>query len=340
MPKTNKDYRNLVITNFKQLIEQIELEADYNLTDNETASFRILSLNRVVKILEDMNKPLTTIEDVKNIKGIGKGSIKRIEEIIKIGKLEEIYLKKNDKKLSQIIDELTEVPDIGRKRAVQLIKDYKIKSIEDLKKKYKEGKVYIPDNIAKSLKYYGQVKKKIPHEVIREIETYLQNKLMKIDKQLYGRICGSYRRLKQYSNDLDFIVVHPEVKEKEDLENNPYFKKYLQLLKDDKFIIENKTSYDVLTKFMGLFRWNKESTYLRHIDIRFMPWNSYYSAILYFTGSGDFNAKMRNKAKQQGYTLNEYGLFYQDSGKKININSEKDIFEKIGMEYISPPNRK
>lgn len=340
MPKTNKDYRNLVITNFKQLIEQIELEADYNLTDNETASFRILSLNRVVKILEDMNKPLTTIEDVKNIKGIGKGSIKRIEEIIKTGKLEEIYLKKNDKKLSQIIDELTEVPDIGRKRAVQLIKDYKIKSIEDLKKKYKEGKVYIPDNIAKSLKYYGQVKKKIPHEVIREIETYLQNKLMKIDKQLYGRICGSYRRLKQYSNDLDFIVVHPEVKEKEDLENNPYFKKYLQLLKDDKFIIENKTSYDVLTKFMGLFRWNKESTYLRHIDIRFMPWNSYYSAILYFTGSGDFNAKMRNKAKQQGYTLNEYGLFYQDSGKKININSEKDIFEKIGMEYISPPNRK
>ena len=42
-------------------------------------------------------------------------------------------------------------------------------------------------------------------------------------------------------------------------------------------------------------------------------------------------------AKQLGYKLNEYGI-YMD-GKKINVNSEKDICDIIGMEYLPPEQR-
>ena len=87
---------------------------------------------------------------------------------------------------------------------------------------------------------------------------------------------------------------------------------------------------------MGIFKWNNSKP--RRIDIRFIPTQSYYSAILYFTGSKDFNKNMRLIAISHNYTLNEYGLY--DENKKIfKINSEKDIFDILGMEYITPDKR-
>ena len=76
---------------------------------------------------------------------------------------------------------------------------------------------------------------------------------------------------------------------------------------------------------------------LFRIDIRFIPYSSFYSAILYFTGSKDFNKKMRQVAINLGYTLNEYGLF--NKKKQFSVNSEKDIFDYLGLEYIKPSER-
>jgi DNA polymerase beta len=78
---------------------------------------------------------------------------------------------------------------------------------------------------------------------------------------------------------------------------------------------------------------------LRRIDIRYMPYESFYSAILYFTGAKDFNRKMRYIADSMGYTLNEYGLF-DENGKPFIVTSEKDIFNILGMEYLTPDKRK
>ena len=39
-----------------------------------------------------------------------------------------------------------------------------------------------------------------------------------------------------------------------------------------------------------------------------------------------------------GYTLNEYGL-YNSKNKLIKTNSEKDIFDALGLEYIEPEGR-
>ena len=85
---------------------------------------------------------------------------------------------------------------------------------------------------------------------------------------------------------------------------------------------------------MGIYKWND---ILHRIDIRFVPYKSWYSAILYFTGSKELNKKMRMIAKSMGYILNEYGLF--NKKKMIEIKSEKDIFTILNMEYIDVKNR-
>lgn len=46
----------------------------------------------------------------------------------------------------------------------------------------------------------------------------------------------------------------------------------------------------------------------RRLDIRMIPCEQYYCAILYFTGSDVFNKTMRTHALENGFTLNEYAL--------------------------------
>jgi DNA polymerase/3'-5' exonuclease PolX len=89
------------------------------------------------------------------------------------------------------------------------------------------------------------------------------------------------------------------------------------------------------TKYMGICNLNG---ILRRIDIRFIPYESFYPAILYFTGSKDLNTKMRQLARINGWILNEYGLF--DKNKKMmKVSSEKDIFDYLEMNYLSPDKR-
>lgn len=74
------------------------------------------------------------------------------------------------------------------------------------------------------------------------------------------------------------------------------------------------------------------------VDIRFLPKESYGAALLYFTGSKDFNVMMRKKAIEMGYLLNEYALF--KDGEYYKGESEEGIFEALGMKYVEPEKRK
>jgi DNA polymerase/3'-5' exonuclease PolX len=131
------------------------------------------------------------------------------------------------------------------------------------------------------------------------------------------------------------LIVHPSIKTKKDMEKSKinYLKLFIEKLIEDKFIIDSLTDIDVPTKYMGLCKFKDNP--IRRIDIRFIPYESYYYAMLYFTGSKDFNKKMRLIAINMNYTLNEYGL-YDDKNKLFKVNSEKEIFDLLNMEYVDP----
>jgi len=57
----------------------------------------------------------------------------------------------------------------------------------------------------------------------------------------------------------------------------------------------------------------------------------------YFTGSKDHNIALRRIAIKQGYKLNEYGLFRNE--RKIKGETEEEIYEKLGMDWIPPEMR-
>jgi DNA polymerase/3'-5' exonuclease PolX len=326
-----------IISEFKKLIKQIQNDIDHSESKKQSIvdMYRLSSIKKVIKILEEYPHRITSSEQLKGIPGVGKSSLSRIDEILKTGKLSEIKEIKNVNE--ETIEELSKIHGIGRKKAYELINKFNIKSISELKKAVKSGKITLPEGITKGLKYVKYIKEHIPRSEMDSINAYIQNIIPTIDKKLSGIICGSYRRLKDFSNDIDILLVHPKIKTKDDVEEKSYIEKVVTKLKKDGFIIDSLSDEAVTTKlYMGICKWDKNP--MRRIDIRMIPYESYYFSLLYFTGSKDTNKKMRQVAIDMGYKLNEYGLF-DENGKPIHVSSEKEIFNLLGLEYISPEKR-
>lgn len=335
--KQNNNTNKLLIEQFELLAKQIKKDIDFSSGKKQKIHmFRLKSINNVINIIKKFPKTIKNAEDLADIEGIGKGTLARVDEILTTGKLSEIKWTTKDDEYQKYIEDLIEVFGIGRKYAFKLLNDYKIKSVAELKKKYENGEIELPENIAKGLKYLEKIKEQIPRVEIDDVHNFLLNELMKIDIHLFGTVCGSYRRLQETSNDVDFILIHPNYQKKEDNIKVNYLQVFVNQLISKGFLKESFTGTDVPTKYMGVFKW-KNNPY-RRIDIRFIPYQSYYYAILYFTGSKDFNKKMRLIAINNGYTLNEYGL-YDEYGKTHNVKSEKEIFDLLEMEYLTPDKR-
>jgi DNA polymerase beta len=332
----------IIISEFKKLIEQIKHDINNAIIkkDEIRHSFRLRQSTRVLKILEKYPKEIKSGEQLKDIEGVGKGTISRINEILKTGKLSEIKVSNKYKKNIQIIEELEKIFGIGRKTAYDLITKHNIKSIDELKKAYKNKKIELNEQIKLGLKYHGVYQQSIPRSEIDQINELIQSNIIKVDKDLHAQICGSYRRKKDISNDIDILIYHPKIITKKQLSSNEnYLIKFVSRLKKINFILDDLTYENYETKYMGYCKFNDNP--VRRIDIYYTPYESYYSFLLHLTGSGEFNRKTRSLAIELGYKLNEYGLFNMSEGKeeKIIVHSEKDIFENLGLEYLPPEKR-
>lgn len=378
MPKGKMDdSSNLNITNpnnekivkeFMRLIDQIKIQIDNAPATAEyvTNNFRLKQITAALNIIKKYPKEIKSGSDLKDIKGIGKGTISRIDEILKTGKLAEIKTSVTEEKFSKAIEELQQIHGIGHKTAYDLVVRDGIKTIKELEKAYNDGVIELNDIILTGLKYHNIYKQSIPRAEVTSIKEYLEKEVKSVNKDLSITICGSYRRGKDTSNDIDVLLTHPSIKTKIQLSNQDeenYLLKFVEKLKKDKFILDDLTDKDYEMKYMGYCQLSKNDSGqlskndsgqlskkdnnklkkypVRRIDIRYIPYDSYYTALLYFTGSGPFNQKMRKLAEQLGYLLNEYGLYklVNDKKKRIKIKSEEDVFKVLGMEYLDPSKR-
>ena len=284
--------------------------------------------NAAVTILDYPGDLPTDPKEILKIPTIGKGLTLKIVEFIKTGKMKKLENMENNSKIKGI-QNISKIIGIGPKLAKTLYK-IGINNIEILKKKLKEKKIKLTDQQILGLKHYKDLSKKIPRSEIKLFEKYF-NKI--ISSEYKFNITGSYRRLLKETGDIDILLVNKNIKKIKDLKNINVIEKIVEQLKKDNKLVGILASGK--TKLMCLI---KIKNIVRHLDIIFVPMESYYTALVYFTGSKEFNIKSRRIAKEQGYTLNQYGLF---KGKeKIPIESEKSLFNKLGIKYLKPKDRK
>ena len=71
-------------------------------------------------------------------------------------------------------------------------------------------------------------------------------------------------------------------------------------------------------------------------DLRFVPRASRGAALQYFTGSRAHNIVLRDRAIQQEYKLNEYGLFRVADAAVVAGETEEGIYDALGLQYVDP----
>lgn len=312
------DKKNLIISNLEKL-KNIYLQDESKKWSLKALSFAI---NEIKKYNKDINDGASLQSEIK---GIGEKISKRIDEILDTGTLKELDDHEID---NNAMDNILLITGVGIVRAKKWIK-LNIKDINDVKNAITDKKITSTHHIDIGIKYYYDFQKRIPREEIDKMKNILDIFIKKIDKSIIFEICGSYRRGALDSGDIDILLSHP---------NEKFLKKVIKELKNNKFIIDSLTSKGE-TKFMGVCKLDGH-VIARRIDIREVDYSSYYAALLYFTGSKDFNVYIRNKALEKNYSLNEYGLTnLNDNSLKI-LNNEKEIFEILEIPYLSPTQRK
>ena len=338
-----------IITEFEKLVSFITEEIDklQSLKDLKKVTsnqFRLRQIKNVLSILKKYPVKITidNYNELGNIQGIGKGSLDRIKEILQTGKLSEIDgFIDTAKEKKKTIEDLESVVGIGHVNALDFY-NQGIKSVKDLINKIDKGKIEVNDKIQLGLKYYGKFQGNIPRKEIDKVNKIFNDIINKINKKLKENdqyiyeFCGSYRREKDTSGDIDVLI---SKKGSIDSDFN-YLDNIIKLLKkpikknnDKPLLIDDITDKNIHTKYMGFCKYKENPP--RRIDIRFIPYESYFSALLYFTGSAELNKQMRNIAKSKNLKLSEYGLF-KSNGDKIKIESERDVFDALDMEYLLP----
>ena len=317
-----------IIKNFESLALQTK--------HDEGNTFKVKSHYKVIKILNSLDFEIKKSEDLKDIKGIGKSTLKRIDEILESGILVEIKSKSSNFNTLNTLKDLERITGIGPVKAKKLF-DNEL-SLEKILEQYKSNtlKESFTTHQLLGIKHFHDLEKRIPNKEITFIEKFLKKELNKFNKNVQLEICGSYRRKVETSGDIDILFYSANEKE-----HNKFLPLFLKHLNDINFLVDNLTSLDSNTKYMGMCKY--KSNPIRRIDIRYIPKNSIAAAKLYFTGSGDFNKNMRTYALKQGYTINEYGIYKlkedKTKGLKIKTESEEDIFKVLKLDYVEPENR-
>lgn len=290
--------------------------------------YKHLAYLRAVTNLQQFSGDITKV-NLQTIKGIGIKISAKILEIIKTGKLKQFELIKSNPE-NDAINKLSKIMGIGSIFANKLVNKYKIMNIIDLKKAYESNKIKLTNEQILGIKYYKHLEYLIPRNESTTFKKIIDKKIQKLSLQTI--IAGSYRRQINKMGDIDLLIYSPQI------DKVPLNLLATIIKKIDNIIVSNISLGQ--TKYSGLIRLNKYSK-VRRLDIRIIAYNSLSTALLYFTGSKEFNKKMRTIAKNKGYLLNEYGLYKIVKNKKIQINilSEKDVFKKLNMDYVIPKNR-
>lgn len=311
--------------------------------------YKLLVIKKTIDIISKFSKKIVSGSQLASIKGIGDKTINRINEIIDTGKLSEI--KKGQVQIESV-KELSLIYGIGPVKASEFYSKYGITNVKELIEADKKGLIVLTDQMKLGIKYKDILNEKIPRILIARLDIFIHDELQKIDRDFISVICGSYRRGKPYSSDVDVLITNKKLKSKED--TGKYLKLVLANLK--KYFIIDSLTTSFNTHFQGFAsfklipnlpsdynknEFNVKSNVIR-LDIILVPIHFFYPALLHFTGSGDFNQKLRLHAKSLGYKLSEYGLIQSDkTGKEtyLEAKSEQDIFNSLLLKYVPPEKR-
>jgi DNA polymerase (family 10) len=295
---------------------------------------RYRSYEKVAELLYSMHERIEDVakdeKKLKELPGIGDGMAAHIREILDTGdySLREKLLKKYPLTLLDLLH----LQSMGPKKVALLWKKFKVSTIEGIEKLAQDGKLRdlegfgekSEQNILKATalakRSSGRFKLDDGDEAAQKLVVYI-GQMDKIVESVTP--AGSLRRGKETIGDLDLLVTMRPGHDKQ---------------KDVDAVAAHILKYPGIDQTLAHGE-NKVSVILGNglqVDVRLLEKDSFGAALLYFTGSKEHNVVLRGRARDMGWTLNEYALTTLKGGRFVAGKTEKDIYDKLRLDYIEP----
>ena len=300
---------------FREITKILEIKGDN--------PFRIRAYERAAQNIEGMSEDIEDYirtDRLKDIPGIGKDLEEKIKEYIKTGKIKAYEDLK--KKIPAGLLDLLNIPSVGPKTAKLLYEKLKIRNISDLERAIVRKKLRVlpgikektVQNILKGIEILKRGRERMTLAQATQVADGFMQALKKLPEVSRISVAGSLRRQKETVRDIDILMIS----RKPGIVMNAFTK----LPNVRAILAKGETKSSVRTKDDV------------QVDCRVEQENSFGAALLYFTGSKNFNIKLRQLAIRKGLKINEYGVFRR--GKFICGRTEEEIFKALGMAYIEP----
>ena len=310
----------------KDVIQLLEKIAIYMKLNGEN-TFKVSAYRKAAQSLEIDERSLDEIKDVTELKGIGKGVGEVISEYRETGTSSTL------KELQRLVPEglipLMKIQGLGSKKIAKLYKELNITDKEHLQEACEAGKVSelsgfakkTEQNILEAVKALGAKKDHYPIDLMRHLNKDIMTYLEQLEEVEHYSEAGSFRRYKEVSKDLDYIIStrHP-LHVQQHLLNIPNKVKEVA-------VGETKVSLEL--------EYDDETI---GVDFRLVEPEAFYHTLQHFTGSKDHNIRIRQLAKAQNEKVSEYGIEQQD-GTLLQFQSEAEIYQHFGRHWIAPAMR-
>lgn len=307
----------------RSIIEQLQIIYEFERINKNPYAAK--AYEKVIDNIELYDKDIKSIDDLKDIKGVGKGIREKLAEFLTTGKISVVSeILQNE---SYILGkQLLGIYGIGPAKVDELLD--KVSSLAELRE---NSDKYLNEKQKIGLKYYDDMQIRIPIAEGKQHYKIIKQALHLIDKDITFEMVGSFRRKAKDMGDIDILIKY----------NSQFkLKEFIHSLESRGYILETLASGK--NKFMGICRLADDLP-ARRIDILVTDPNHYYFALLYFTGSYNFNIYMRRIALQKGISLSEYGFKDNKTKQFIDtsaiIKTEEDIFSYLDIPYVAPNKR-
>jgi DNA polymerase (family 10) len=308
---------------FRELAQLTVLE------EGSPNAFRVRAYENALEAISSYRGDLRALseKELMAIGGIGQSTAKKIREFYQggtIAKLEELR-----QRFPPEFVELGRIPGLGPKTLLRLRSELGVGNLQDLRaaleaKRLREVKglgAKVEEKLLLAIGRMGATGKQrrrpiaeampIAREFVGALEA-----LPGVERVQY---CGSLRRLRETVADVDIVVAADDVA--------PVREAFVTLPTVREVIGSGGTKSSVLTT-TGV-----------QVDLRIVEPRQFGAACQYFTGSKTHNIKLRQRALDRGWLLNEYGLSHVENGTVIASETEEEIYRALGLPLIPAPMR-
>ena len=260
------------------------------------------------------------VKELRAIPGVGASIAAKIAEYRQTGSIR--ALEELRAKIPPGVLELTRVPGLGPKRALQLSRDLGIQSVEELAAAIKAGRLdglagfgaRSEERIAAGIEVYRQGRERVLLDVALRTADEMVDALTPISQRC--TYAGSLRRWRETIGDIDILAAADD--------SAPLMAAFAA---GHEVVASGPTKTTVRTA-SGLTA-----------DLRVVPLDAWGAALQYFTGSAAHNVAVRQIAIKQKLKLSEYGLFDAETNQLIVSRTEEEVYDRLGLAWIPPAMR-